>query len=307
MAEEANTDYPRKSKFVLPPLSRARQKKRPWSLQGLGSNPYSGRMTSSNARHVEGRNDRAGPSGTLRSTSRHTPKRQKMGHPEQNTLSKYFSGDVSPRKHAPAVPSTSKSMHLNLATADAITIEDEDDTPTTNDDSHDPIAVGTSSPDPVDFLNQKPSYAFDQKKPTPMDQFSASWEEERKSPQDGASTQRVRKTVMKQDVSRRLESASRLDSDSDDVQLRRPFLSRGSQSTARAEASSGQGNVMTQVALINERERRDSIPQVARINEKERRDSIPHFDLSVMSKQTKKNGMKTKQVGLFDVVCGTCN
>lgn len=265
-------------------------------------------MTSSNARQVEGRNDRAGLSA-LRSSSRHTPKRQKLGHREQNTLSKYFRGDGSPHKRAPAIPSTSKSMHPNPATADsdAIIIDEEDDTSATNDDPHDPIVVGNSSPDPVDFLNPKPSYAFDQKKPTPMDQFSASWEEERKSPQDGASTQRVRKTVMKQDVSRRLESASRLDSDSDDVQLRRPFLSRGSQSTARAEASSGQGNVMTQVALINERERRDSIPQVARINEKERRDSIPHFDLSVMSKQTKKNGMKTKQVGLFDVVCGTCN
>lgn len=287
MAEEANTNYPRKGKFVLPPLSCARQKRRPWSQQGLGSNPYSGRMTSSNARHAEGRNDRAGPSGTLRSTSRHTPKRQKMGHPEQNTLSKYFQGDVSPLKRSPAVPSTSKSLHLNPATADPITVEDEDDTPTTNDDSHDPIAVGTSSPDPMDFLNPKPSYVFDQKKPTPMDQFSASWEEERKSPQDGASTQRVRKTLMKQDVSRRLESASRLDSDSDDVQLRRPFLTRGSQSTARSEVPSETGNVKARVAVIEKKN--------------DPRDSTPHYDLLTMNRSSRKNGMKPKQVSLFDV------
>ena len=55
-------------------------------------------------------------------------------------------------------------MHLNLANADAIIIDEEDDTPTTNDDPHDPIVVGNSSPDPVDFLAQKHSYAFDQKK-----------------------------------------------------------------------------------------------------------------------------------------------
>jgi hypothetical protein len=241
-------------------------------------------MTSSNARQVEGRNDRAGPSA-LRSSSRHTPKRQKLGPSEQNTLSKYFHEDVSPYKRTPAIPSTSKSVHPNLATADAIIIDEEDDTPTTNDDPHDPIVVGASSPDPMDFLNQKHSYAFDQKKPTPMDQFSASWEEERKSPRDGASTQRVRK-LMKQDVSRRLESASRLDSDEDDVQPGRPFLSGRSQSTARAEASSRQGSVMAKVAFF-ERPR--------------------HVDLLSINKQSKKNGMKPKQVGLFDLVCGTCN
>lgn len=251
-------------------------------------------MTSSNARQVEGRNDRGGMSA-LRSSSRHTPKRQKLGHPEQKTLSKYFRGDGSPHKRAPAIPSTSKSMHPNLATADAIIVDEEDDTSAMNDDPHDdphdPIVVGNSSPDPVDFLNQKPSYAFDQKKPTPMDQFSASWEEERKSPQDGASTQRVRKIMMKQDVSRRLESASRLDGDGDDVQLGRPFLSGRSQSTARAEVSSGKGSVMAKVALY----------------EKERRDSPPHVDLLTINKQPRKNGMRPKQVGLFDLVCGTCN
>jgi hypothetical protein len=239
-------------------------------------------MTSSNARQVEGRNDRAGPSA-LRSASRHTLKRQKRAHPEQNTLSKYFPGDVSPHKRTPAVSSTSKSVHPNLATADAIIIDEDDDTPTTNDDPHDPIVVGTSSPDPMDFLNQKTSYAFDQKKPTPMDQFSASWEEERSPPQDGASTQRVRKS-MKQDVSRRLESASRLDSDGDDVQPGRPFLSGRSHSTARAEASSEQGNVMAKVAFY---------------------ERPPHVDLLAINRQSRKNGMKPKQVGLFDLVCGT--
>jgi len=180
-------------------------------------------------------------------------------------------------------------VHPNLATADAIIIDEEDDTPTTNDDPHDPIVVGNSSPDPVDFLNPKPSYAFDQKKPTPMDQFSVSWEKERKSPQDGTSTQRVRKTLMKQDVSRRLESASRLDSDSDDVQIGRPLFSGRSQSTARAEVSSEQGNVRAKVAFY----------------EKEG----PHLNLLEINKnkQSRKNGMKPKQVCLFYSVCGTCN
>jgi hypothetical protein len=284
---------PGKVSSSYPPLSCEAEEKRSWSQQGLGSNPYSGRMTSGSARHVEGRNDRAGPSSAMRSSTRHTPKRQKLGQSEQHTLSKYFHDDVSPHKRSPAVPSTSKSMHPKLATADAIVIDEEDDTPTTNDDphDHDPIVVGTSSPDPMDFLNQKHSYAFDQKKPTPMDQFSATWEEERKSPQDGASTQRVRTTLMKQDVSRRLESASRLDSDGDDVQLGRPLLSRRGQSTARAEVSSGQGNVKAKVALI----------------EKKGQDSPRHVNLLTINKQPRKNGMKPKQVGLFDLVGGTCN
>jgi hypothetical protein len=181
--------------------------------------------------------------------------------------------------------------NLPLPTADAIIIDEEDDTSATNDDPHDPIVVGTSSPDPVDFLNQKTSYAFDQKKPTPMDQFSASWEEERKSPQDGAHTQRVRQ-VMKQDVSRRLESASRLDSDGDDVHLGRPFFSRRSLSSTRAEVSSGQGNVKTKVAFFDE---------------KGSGDSTRHVNLLTIGKQSRKNGMKPKQVSLFDLVCGTSN
>jgi hypothetical protein len=179
-------------------------------------------------------------------------------------------------------------VHPNLATADAIIIDEEDDTPATNydDDPHDPIVVGTSSPDPMDFLNPKPSYAFDQKKPTPMDQFSASWEEERKTPlaQDGASTQRVRLAMMK-DVSRKLESAYRPDSDGDDVQLR-PLLAGRSKSTAGAEVSCVQGNVKAKAAIF---------------------DRPPHVDLLAVSKQSRKNGMKPNQVGLFDLVCGTCN
>jgi hypothetical protein len=241
-------------------------------------------MTNSNARQVEGRNDRAGPSGPLRTSSRHTPKRPKLGHPEPK-ISRFFRKDVSPYKRAPAVPSTSKSVHPNLATADAIIIDEEDDTPATNDDDpHDPIVVETSSPDPMDLLTQKPSYAFDQKKPTPINQFSASWEEGHKSPQDGISTQRVRKVVMKQDVSRRLELTSRPDSDSDDVQLGRPLLSGRSQSTARAEVSSGQGNVKAKVALYEN-------------GGNERRDSPPHLDLRTLGKPSRKNGMKPKQVG----------
>lgn len=260
--------------------------------KGLGSNPYSGRMTSSNARQVEGRNDRAGPSSTLRSSSRHTPKRQKLGHPEQHTLSKYFHEGGSPRKRAPAVPSTSKSAHPNLTTAEIITIDEEDDTPATNDDPHDPTAVENSSPDPMDFLNSKHSYAFDQKKPTPMDLFSTSWEEERKSPQDGASTQRVRKIMMK-DVSRRLESsASRPDNDGDGVQPGRRFLSGRRQSTAQAEVSSGQGNVKEKVAFYDGKDEKEK--------EKEKRAS-PHVNLLTISKQSRKNGMKPKQTPRRDI------
>ena len=249
-------------------------------------------MTSSDARRVEGRSNRAGPSSAMRSSSRNTSKRQKLGDSEQqNKVSKYFVADPSPHKHSPAVPSTSKSMHPNLATADAIVVDEEGDTSATNDDPHDPIVVKTSSPDPVDFLHEKPSYAFDQKKPTPMDQFSTTWGEKHKSSQDGASTWRVRQTLRKQDVSRRLESGSRLGSDSDDVELGRPLLSRRGQSTARAKVSSGQGGVMARVAFFEEK---DS-------------DSTPHLDLRTMNRQSRKNGMRPKQVGLFDVVYGTCN
>ena len=235
-------------------------------------------MTSGSTRQVESRHGRAGPSA-LSSSSRHTPKRQKLAPPEQLTLSKYFPGDVSSHKRAPAVPSTSKSMHLNLATAEAIIIDEEYDTPTTNDDPHDSIVVGTSSPDPVDFLNPKPSYAFDQKKPTPMDQFSASWEEEHKSPQrDGTSTQRVRRTMM--DMSRKMESKSvRPDSDGDGVQQGRSLLSGRSNSTTRTEVPSGQGNVKAKVALYE--------------------GGTHYLDLLSMNRPSRKNGMKPKQVGLL--------
>jgi len=258
-------------------------------------------MTTSNARQVEGRNARAGPSNALRSSSRHTPKRQKLGHPEPNTLSKYFPGSVSPHKRAPAVPSTSKSVQPNLATADAIIIDEEGDTSATNDDPYDPIVVRTSSPDPVDFLNQKTSYAFDQKKPTPMDQFSSAWEEKRKLPRDGASTQRVRQTMMKQGVSRMLESVSRPGNDGDDVQLGSPLLSGRSQPTARADVPSEEGNVMAKVAFF-EKVKPNSPPPPPPPSSSPR-----HVDLRTINKQSRKNGMKPKQVGLFDLVCGTCN
>ena len=247
-------------------------------------------MTNSNARRVEGRSNRAGPSSAMRSSSRHMAKRQKLGDSEQQTkVSKYFFTGPSPHKHSPTVPSTSKSMHPNLATADAAIVVDEGDTSATNDDPHDPIVVKTSSPDPVDFLHEKPSYAFDQKKPTPMDQFSTSWAEKHKSSQDGASTGRVRRTLMKQNVSHRMESASRLGSDSDDLELGRPLLSRRSQSTARAKVSSGPGSVRATVAFFEEKD-------------------TPHLDLRTLSTQSRKDGMRPKQVGLFDVVYGcTCN
>jgi hypothetical protein len=241
-------------------------------------------MTSSNARQVEGREGRAGPSSTLRSFLRPIAKRQKLDHREQNTTSKFFPGDVSPHKRALAVPSTSKSVHPNLATTDAISVDGEDDSHVTNDDPHDLIVVGTSSPDPIDILPPGASYTFDQNKPSPMNQFSASLEEKRKSPQDGASTQRVRQ-MMKKHVSRRLESTSRVDGD--DAQSGR-LLSGRSQSTARAEVTYRPGNVKSKVAFFDEQDKRDR---------RDRRDSPPHVDLRKM--QSRKNGMKPKQVGLL--------
>jgi len=235
-------------------------------------------MTSSNARQVEGR---AGPSSTLKSSLRPIVKRQKLDHREQNTISKFFPRDVSPHKRALAVSSTSKSVHPNLATTDAISVDGEDDSHVTNDDPHDLIVVETSSPDPIDILSPGASYSFDQNKPSPMNQFSASLEEQRKSPQDGTSTQRVRETMMKH-VSRRLESTSR--PDGDDVQPGRPLLSGRTQSTARAEVSSRPGNVKSKVAFFDEQERPDS---------------PPHFDLRKKMGQSRKNGMKPKQVGLL--------
>jgi len=233
-------------------------------------------MTSSDTRQVEGRNGRAGSSNALRSVSRPTPKRQKVDHPEQHTLSRFFSKNGSPRKRASAVPSTPKSVHANLATADAIIIDGEDDTPATNNDPHDPIVVTTSSPDPVDFLNPNASYIFDQNKPSPMNQFSVSLEGQRKSPQDGASTSRLRKTMMKQNSSRRLESASRPDDDGDDVQPGRPRLSGRSPSTAQAKMSPGLGNVKAKVAFFEQ-------------------DGPRHVDLVALA-QSRKNGMKPKRV-----------
>jgi hypothetical protein len=221
-------------------------------------------------------------------------------------------------------------MHLNLATADAIIIDEEYDTPATNDDPHDPIVVGTSSPDPVDFLNQAPSYAFDQKKPTPMDQFSTSWEEELKSPQDGASTQRVRKTMMK-DVSRRLESAPRPDSDGkammkdisrrlesaprlgSDGKAMMKDISRKLESASRLPVDSDGDDVQPGKPLLSGRSKSTAQTEVssgkgivkAKVALYEK--VTPHYDLLTMNRPSRKNGMKPKQVGLFVLVCGTYN
>jgi hypothetical protein len=242
----------------------------------MASNPYSGRMTSGDARRVEGRGGRAGSSRALASSSsRIVSKRQKLDHPEEN-ISKFFPREVTRPRPAQIDPSTPLYSHPRLAITDAIIIDGEDDTPATNDDPHEPIVLGTSSPDPMDLINSEHSYAFDHNKPSPMHEFSSVLEEKRKSPQDGASTLRLRKAV-KQDEARKWESASRPDGDGDDVST--------SESTARAEVSSGRSNVMSKVALFEDFE--------------DRRDNTPHFNLRTFTGQSRKSMMKPKQVGLL--------
>jgi hypothetical protein len=104
------------------------------------------------------------------------------------------------------IPSTSTSSHPHPAIADAIIIDAEDDEPATKDDPREPVVQGTSCPNQMDIINSEVSHAFDQNKPSPVQQFSS--EEKRKSPQDGTSTQSLPK-VMKESESRVLGPASR--------------------------------------------------------------------------------------------------
>jgi Ulp1 family protease len=125
----------------------------------------------------------------------------------------------------------------------------------------------------MDIINPEVSYAFDLNKPSPMQQLS-SLEEKRKSPQDGPSTQRLRNVMMT--GSRKMESVSRPDGDGDDVQPWGPLLSR-SESTARAGVSSGGSNVMSKVAMFEDK-----------------RNSVPHRDLRALGGQSRKSLMKPK-------------
>jgi hypothetical protein len=229
-------------------------------------------MTNSSALKVEGREGRAGSSRTSPRS-----KRQKLDHHAESSTSKFFpsSKEVVRRRPAQIDPSTSTSSHHSLAT-DAITIED--DTPAARDDPPEPIVLRTSSPDPMDII---PSYAFDQNKPSPIEQFSSSLEGRQKPPQDGASTERLRRVMkVKEPV---LDSASCTDGDGDDVPPRRHVSSR-SGSTPRAGMSSGGSNVKSKVALFEQQETR-------------------HIDLRTVQSKMKRKPV----VGLFVLICRTCN
>jgi hypothetical protein len=205
-------------------------------------------------------------------------------------VSKYFVGEVLERRGSLAIPSTSTSPRPSSATANAIIIDEEDDAPATIDDSdsHAAIVLRTSSPDPMDVIGPNHSYVFDSNKPSPMNAFSSTLEEKRKSPQDGESTSRLRNTWKKIEP-RTMESVSRPDSDDDG--LRRlsktlPVILAKNEATAQAEASSGQGNVKEKVALF----------------EGNKPSSPRHLNLQKLG-QTRKNGMKPKEVGLSCITC----
>jgi hypothetical protein len=205
MAEESNAR--RKSKFrPVPPLLReAEERNNRGSRQVLYSNPYSRRITN-DARLVETRDARAGQSRALSSSSSTQPvsKRQKLHHPQEGNQSMYFCDKW--QRPTQVIPSTSISSRPHPAIADAIIIDAEDDKPATKDDPRETVVQGTSCPDQMDIINSEVSHAFDQNKPSPVQQFSS--EEKRKSPQDGTSTQSLPK-VMKETESRVLGPASR--------------------------------------------------------------------------------------------------
>ena len=139
------------------------------------------------------------------------------------------------------------------------------------------------------------SYSFDPNKPSPIHAFSSSLEEKRKSPQDGESTLRVR-NVMKKPETHTMEPVFRPDSDDDALQrLSKTLPVRvRNELTAQAEASSEPGNVKKKVALF----------EVFEGNEGNKPTSPRHINLLELG-QTKKNGMKPKQVGLSSITCTT--
>ncbi|KAF8270824.1 hypothetical protein EI94DRAFT_1721987 [Lactarius quietus] len=150
---------------------------------GRGLNPYSGRLTTNKDNKT-----------ATSSSSQHASKRQKLDH-EKGVLSRHFLKPPSePRtrsQRAQVVVSSSPSRPGHAT--DAIVI-DEDDTPDLNDSSSKPDTLTTSSPDPADLISQRDAYSFDTSKPTPMAQYSSSFELEEMltSPTDGESTARVR-------------------------------------------------------------------------------------------------------------------
>jgi len=259
-------------------------------MQRFGSNPYSGRITRGGDRQVEGLDGKAGSSSTSRpSPSRQTTKRRKLEPPLED-VSKYFVTEPA-RRGSLAIPSTSTSFRPSGATANPIIIDTEDDAPVTNDDSHEPIVLRTSSPDPMDAISPNTfiSHVFDQNKPSPIHTFSSSLGEKRKSPQDGESTLRVRNTAKELEM-HTMEPVFRPNSD-DDVVRRLSKILPGlvrSELAAQAEASSERGDVKKKVALFEASKLRRP----------------PCYDLREIV-QTRKDGMKPKQVGLSFVMCTT--
>ncbi|KAI0004478.1 hypothetical protein BJV74DRAFT_377630 [Russula compacta] len=217
------------------------------------------------------------------SSSRHASKRRRLDHLQENkkNVSKFFHDGGSGNQQSQAIPSTSTSSRPSCATADAIVIDGEDDSAATNDDPHEPIVLGTSSPDPMDLISPDISYAFDQNKPSPLHQLSSTLEGIRKPPQDGESTRRVRHAV-KQSEAPSSESASHLDGDDIRVQRARalPTLS-GSKPTAQVGVSSEGNSVKTKVALYEQQ-------------------NSPHIDLKLKAtmRRSRKSVMKPKQMPL---------
>jgi hypothetical protein len=208
---------------------------------------------------------------------------------QANSVSKYFPRELPQRRDSRAIPSTSTSSHPSRPTTNAIIIDAEDDTPTTNDHSRETIVLSASSPDPMDVIGPEVSYEFDQNKPSPISLFSSSLEETRNPPQDGKSTLRVR-NVMRELETRTAPSFSRPGGDTDDARPAPPTLLSRGESSAQAEASSGRGNVKKKVALYE--------------LERSRQDSPRHLNLKNLG-QTRKNAMKPKQVCPLSLVCTT--
>ena len=206
----------------------------------------------SDAHQVEGRDGKAGSSSTSRlSPSRQTTKRRKLEH-RQGDVSEYFSHENPVRRGSWAIPSTSTSSRPSSTsvTASANPIIIEDDVPATNGDSHEPILLRTSSPDPMEVISpNNVSYVFDQNKPSPVHAFSSCLEEKHKSPQDGKSTLDLCNEMKK--------SETRMTETSDGDNVRR--LSKTlpglvyRDATTQTEASSGWVNVKEMMAIFDGR------------------------------------------------------
>ena len=229
-----------------------------WFSQGPGQNPFGGQRLKSKDVNA-----------ATSSSSQHAPKRRKVNHDGEVTLSKHFPLPSSPpeprtrRQRAQAVSSSSPTRHGHAT--DTIVIEDEDDTPDLNDSSSKPDTLTTPSPDPMDLLRDSHPYAFDPRKPSPINQFSSSIEETRKSPTDGESTARLRRQN----------------------QVDQPYLS----SRTYGPSQSAKAPVTPTIAPNMQT---DELPQQGRVKQ-----LASHYDNVIdLRKQGRKNAMKPRQVSL---------